>query len=122
MSYKSKGTVRLEGISGRGTSRSWKLFFVPDNDHSVKDGDRYYAVFFDTDDNPFNQGRVVDLDTISREVPITLRSTRRMLLLSQAATAKTKIEIEVDIPSSPSSPPDPPVTVTFIDVASLPAT
>ena len=115
MTYKSKGTVRLEGISRSGTSLTWKLIFVPDNDHSVKDGDEYYAVFFDTEDKPFDQGKVIKLDTSSREISIVLRATRRILLLTQAATAQTKIEIEVDI-SDPLTGP-----VTFIDVAALPA-
>ena len=98
MSYKSKGTVRFIDIKSR------RLIFVPDNDHSAKNGDKDCAVFFHGID-PLNQSKIVDLDPDDRGVPVTLtdsfvKDTLACSLLASAAVAQIKVEIGVDIPSS----------------------
>ena len=102
MSYKSKGTVRLEDI------KSKKLIFVPDSDHSVKYGDDERAVFFDstvTGGGKFDRGKIVDLDKDFRGVQVTVASSiwsdpLAIPLLVSVAVEQQKVEIEVEISSS----------------------
>ena len=99
MAYKSKGTVRLASI------RSRKLIFVPDNDHSVKNGDDKRAVFFDsTDGRRLDRGKIVDQDASGGGVSVTLKSSflknpLASSLLVSAAVAQIKVEIKVKISS-----------------------
>ena len=96
MAYKSKGTVRVESIRGQ------KLVFVPDNDHSVKNGNNRCAVFFNEGNNRFDRGKIVELDAIGRGVSVTLGCGFRckplaIPLLSSAAATQMKVEITVEI-------------------------
>lgn len=97
MAYKSKGTVRVESIIG-----DWKLFFVPDNNYSVKNGNRDCAVFLNTRDSSFDRGRIVDLDENGRGVKVTLgkdfqKNSPAIRLLSSAVTGQIKVEITGNI-------------------------
>ena len=98
MAYKSKGTVRVDSIIG-----NWNLFFVPDNNHSVKHENTDCAVFFNTGGNDFDRGRIVVLDANGRGVKVILGNvfqgnTPAIQLLSSAVTRQVKVEITVDIP------------------------
>ena len=103
MAYKSKGTVRVESIIG-----NWSLFFVPDNNHSVKYENTDCAVFFNTGGNQFDRGRIVELDANGRGVKVILgntfqgntfqRNSPAIQLLSSAVARQIKVEIKVDIP------------------------
>ena len=104
MAYKSKGTIRVESI------RSWTLIFVPDNDHSFKNGNKNYVVFVDWG-NHFNHdgidqdgriGRIFGLNESVRGVKIILDPVFQgdplaIQLLLSAVTKQKKVEITVEI-------------------------
>ena len=122
MAYKSRGTVRVEGtvVTRQEKIETWRLGFVPDKDHSVKNGDNHCAVFFNNGGNHLNRGRIVDLDLNERGVSVTLSPDLQgnplfIPLLSSAVATQMKVEIKVDITDDSGGR----VTLTNI---SLPAT
>ena len=123
MEYKSRGTVRVESIRHR------KLIFVPDDNHSVKDGNNEYAAFFDSGEDPFNRGRIVYVDANRGGISVALGGpfqnnqnnySLAIQLLSSAVAKRMKVEITVEIPGA-ADDADGADGVILVDIA-LPAT
>ena len=107
MEWKSKGTVRVETVPVD-SAVNGMVIFVPDNDHSVKNGNNDCAVFFNQNeaDNHEDRGRIFGLDTNRGGVLVTVdkkffqNNPLAAPMLSSAAAKNIKVEIVIDIPKA----------------------
>ena len=84
----STGTVRLNINVSDG-----HVIFVPDHDHSAKNGKKKYAVFFGKGDE---EHQVIEQNDVDEGVQLKLPSSeRKFTALLSAATSGTKVEITI---------------------------
>ena len=102
MECKSKGTVHVKTVRRNDPDRT--VIFVPDSDHSAKNGNNVYAVFFNEIQNNrhVDRGRIFHLDANEKGVLVTAGDLFKdnlpaASLLWSAAATKIKVEIVISI-------------------------
>ena len=93
MSYTSQGTIRVHRNFGNGDSET-TLFFVPNNDYSIKHGKETFVVFVPESGNDNAVIRKYDRDSNGVKISAVKAGCTEAIA---AATHQTKVEVRVEV-------------------------